>query len=1443
MLVYESISVVLARVRSEFVDRAVSYTVSNADITRHFVLASNTLAWAQTAKRLTLNFAPPDVGVIGKVNITLKLHTTATCDAACQSGAGVESVAFEFEYLDDKTPQLQAYYPSQVMLSEVDTITVNILKFDNAVASDLVVLFNLPGSSSTVVAPGLTRSNSGRITFSTPAVGSVAVAGEGEIVLRWNNGAHTLRAPFTFVQPPTPTLSLPVPAEGPATGGTSIVLVVKNLPVAHGDAGWVRPSDLKCSFSDPSAVLAPTLGEVTKVYYSSRDASKIAVTAPGMVNAGRSELSVYLPAIPTFNAVSKTEDGGDVYFKFQAANDAIVESFQPVAGYASGGMTVKATLRNWPSSIAFSSTQEVRATVGAAAQPAVVKSVSTSPADASDPTSSLNSVVEVVMPMISVGARRRLIFGNTQTITLTSELETFSVASFDFRFWPRPVNPPSIVSIVPEQLPLALRQIMRMRIANIGQINHAQDLDVTVGGRKATVVDFNMFNGYSVVYARSPILDQTGSVTVVVSNVNAPDTAEFSVDVFDPYKPEVIFASPTAGSAAGGTLLSEFRPADLSDIRVEVGGVTLDSTAVGAQALTGRSNTYQLKFGCPSLGTERKDANIIVTTPSNSAILARTLFEYTPPTDPRIVLQIPQAGGQLGGDRVSFTIINTDLALAQSARIYFGSAAATSLSASMDAASTARAVLTCTAPAQQQAGDASGVVMLNNFNLTFQFHFIAPPEPSVESILPATVASTGGEEVTLVVRSLPVFASASELVVKMGNSYASVSAATVTEDDEDLHEIIATSPAIAPGTATVEVFVSSFSYLKAVGTIDVINAAVPNVDGLPKPSSGPTTGGTVVYVAVKAFPVVESASDVGFACDGKDGSVESLLDSTEEQLRVQLRTPVATQAGAVTCSVFPAADPTNMASFDFQYQKPLALRIASLVPRAQQILVQFGTQVQVAAHSVFSSNEKETIFFVKAAAVASPGQVSVSVSHVSDMSRVASRMLVYKARPKPRIFSLMPARAARDGKDENGNATTARISVRNFPVVTETSSLLVAFGDVQATVQEIVQSTEDATTVVELVPAAASAGKVVVSVSHRVDVALGSGTAKFTYLGTDPKLQYVFPRKVTVEGGKRLKIALENVRRTRDYSTSEVTVSLSGRPCTVQSVSGTSGQVMSIVVLTPDSGLVAGAASGVVQLDGFADTAFGVTLLAASAPSIKFIFPTSAANLGNTKVTVLVSNFPKGVTAQQLFVRFGSAVGTVTSVRQVGSGDYPETIVVMRAPPSTRSSVTLSVETLDGTKKATAPFKYFAPCNFDEFCPLKGGKETDNEELIRNPPADTKCSMKYCMDPPPLPIVSAVVPATDITNFGGEPMSVTIQNFPVVSAASDVRASFGTVTGIVRAVKLSTATSTTLELVTPAMTAVGDVKISLAHLTSARRTVATFTATFYAEAVAFPPRE
>jgi hypothetical protein len=837
--------------------------------------------------------------------------------------------------------------------------------------------------------------------------------------------------------------------------------------VAHGDAGWVRPSDLKCSFSDPSAVLAPTLGEVTKVYYSSRDASKIAVTAPGMVNAGRSELSVYLPAIPTFNAVSKTEDGGDVYFKFQAANDAIVESFQPVAGYASGGMTVKATLRNWPSSIAFSSTQEVRATVGAAAQPAVVKSVSTSPADASDPTSSLNSVVEVVMPMISVGARRRLIFGNTQTITLTSELETFSVASFDFRFWPRPVNPPSIVSIVPEQLPLALRQIMRMRIANIGQINHAQDLDVTVGGRKATVVDFNMFNGYSVVYARSPILDQTGSVTVVVSNVNAPDTAEFSVDVFDPYKPEVIFASPTAGSAAGGTLvsvlleffdtatsadlqasaavgdttlaapsvlrvvrvsrdvqraqvqmppgpavggvasvrlsvgsdadsfdftysslpdgaatlvsaqpvslrfsryggstlrvllgnffstgiadtsarfvsaqdasesagtsatvvtsqpatggafsvevdvpamvpgtynvivepksrtsnratisvtlvevqpvvdvllpstgpadtqlllqLSEFRPADLSDIRVEVGGVTLDSTAVGAQALTGRSNTYQLKFGCSSLGTERKDANIIVTTPSNSAILARTVFEYTPPTDPRIVLQIPQAGGQLGGDRVSFTIINTDLALAQSARIYFGSAAATSLSASMDAASTARAVLTCTAPAQQQAGDASGVVMLNNFNLTFQFHFIAPPEPSVESILPATVASTGGEEVTLVVRSLPVFASASELVVKMGNSYASVSAATVTEDDEDLHEIIATSPAIAPGTATVEVFVSSFSYLKAVGTIDVINAAVPNVDGLPKPSSGPTTGGRSHKHGVLRFSVSEAA--------------------------------------------------------------------------------------------------------------------------------------------------------------------------------------------------------------------------------------------------------------------------------------------------------------------------------------------------------------------------------------------------------------------------------------------------------------------------------------------------------------------------------------------------------------------------------------------------------
>ena len=507
------------------------------------------------------------------------------------------------------------------------------------------------------------------------------------------------------------------------------------------------------------------------------------------------------------------------------------------------------------------------------------------------------------------------------------------------------------------------------------------------------------------------------------------------------------------------------------------------------------------------------------------------------------------------------------------------------------------------------------------------------------------------------------------------------------------------------------------------------------------------------------------------------------------------------------------------------------------VDGVEAVIVRFGpgaVGIEVQPSKILSSNEEQTTFVVSAPPMKQPGTVSVSVSVANDPSRIVSSQLRYKARPKPRVTTLIPTRASRLGGDY------VSVSLENFPVVASTKEVRVLFGNLEADVTKISVSDVSATVLVVTVPSSDIDGEVLISVSHRKDRTLGAGSAKFTLLGTDPRLAYVYPTEAPVTGGKQVSVRLENILRT--YTVSDILVWVAGIRAEVRTVSSTKEKAMNIRFVSPEISNV-GVATGVVAVAGVSNTTFDFKFLAASAPAVTFIFPPSAVTLGGTQVLLRVSNLPKDTTMDQLLVRFGRETATLVSVTQRGDGLYPETQVTALVPASKSRHVTLSVQTNDGSKHTSVPYVYFPPCDFDNFCALKGGMETNVAELRARPPRDSSCQIMYCMQPPPPAYVSAVVPDAPITNFGGELLSVKIANFPLVEHPADVRVIFGSKVGEVTAVRLSTEESTSLLLRTPKLNAEGAVAVTLVHLKSARRTSAGFTMIFFREAEGDPAFE
>ena len=125
---------------------------------------------------------------------------------------------------------------------------------------------------------------------------------------------HEVRLSFELTEPPVPTFAIVSPplARGPLSGGTRLVLLVHNLPVAHQSNGWATPGGMQVRFTvhdrpRGAAAVSTVSAPVERVFFSTRASSKVVVTTPPLpagVAPGIANVSVVLPALmPPLSAV------------------------------------------------------------------------------------------------------------------------------------------------------------------------------------------------------------------------------------------------------------------------------------------------------------------------------------------------------------------------------------------------------------------------------------------------------------------------------------------------------------------------------------------------------------------------------------------------------------------------------------------------------------------------------------------------------------------------------------------------------------------------------------------------------------------------------------------------------------------------------------------------------------------------------------------------------------------------------------------------------------------------------------------------------------------------------------------------------------------------------------------------------------------------------------
>jgi hypothetical protein len=577
-------------------------------------------------------------------------------------------------------------------------------------------------------------------------------------------------------------------------------------------------------------------------------------------------------------------------------------------------------------------------------------------------------------------------------------------------------------------------------------------------------------------------------------------------------------------------------------------------------------------------------------------------------------------------------------------------------------------------------------------------------------------------------------------------------------------------------TATKGTVRVSFSTNQATSDFDIIPdfstaAAVTSVS----PSQSGMPGGVLISLTLTSFSLVYASSEITLLLGADRMPVENIDYSNSLSTRLSFINP-SSAAGTRTITVFPTRAPWNMAVTSFLYRD---LRTPELVsdPVPNQMYANGGTTVTVVmrffgdstittsqvlvtiksgttsvavdASSVtvsFDSLSSETTVTFRTPAAAA-GAVEADVQYVPTLRSVSFQLLYISLPTGPATMVLTPS----SGDSTGGYTVTCFLT--NFQSVSDASQITVTVGGSSlpaSSIQRVTSNTQS--TFVQVLAPFSSVGGPVNFVVRATGRDSNAGTASFMYIDVNRvSLSYLQPAEGDSGSATTLSVGIANIG-TVYTSPSQLQIAASGFASvlapSIKSIRSSTVSLLALEIEIPKSPIVLTSRTSVTitvrPIGGSAlkTLTFTFFFLPLGAPRISFFRPNTYYTDGGLPMTVEIENLPTA--PGSLMVNFSSTVSV----------------------PVQYSSITFAVPS---DAASTARFSFTIPPA------AAAGSVTP--VVIRNGEASFFPSSFTYTNPPAISFRS-VFPSSGLTNLPSI-VTVTLDNFPAVTAPSDIIVVFG----------------------------------------------------------------
>jgi hypothetical protein len=587
-LIYASFGVVLSTVPLRLKDRNMfvvfNYGTWPSAGSAEAVVSSE---YILSQRKINLVITPPA--------ITPQFFGTLTVLIGFYDAGGVtmdpdeDTVSFQFMYRDAFDPDLMLYYPGESAIGVPTNVHVEFINTDFGESEDqtsdagLVVRFSsgVTYNHSSFYSAEVTKAEGSVVEFDMPTdFVSDDFAGGYTVNVTWGSISYGLTFGYTVVPAPIAAVGLFLPARGPVSGATEVILKVLNLPggAVYGQGGWMYLSQLQVGFNlfnKTSGEGLTLLGTVTSVPYSNKDESLLMVSTPFAKDAfgkhgGFSNISVVLTTSPStvithYNTEHSTINLREtiVEYEFHRDDEAVPLSVAPSSGFVSGSATVAVSIKNWPVEYPLFDLRDVSAimpnTGSSDQQLTVISVVSTARVEVEEDVdvTYYDTVLQVQLPSPTDDV------AGYRTINLRSYADD-SEAYFNFLFWSDPTGDPTVTTVSPAAgAPINTETTILLVISNMGAVGSTSAVLVEIFTPDGTQVDgvvtaVTVYQSSARIEFTTPTLTLEGTNDCIIYKLGnkVGTTVEFSFNSYNPDQPELISAFPTFGMELGTTLIA-----------------------------------------------------------------------------------------------------------------------------------------------------------------------------------------------------------------------------------------------------------------------------------------------------------------------------------------------------------------------------------------------------------------------------------------------------------------------------------------------------------------------------------------------------------------------------------------------------------------------------------------------------------------------------------------------------------------------------------------------------------------------------------------------------------------------------------------------------------------------------------------------------------------------